>query len=102
VAVQDILLATNHATDLSAIGGIPDDTHLPSGRRARQLLEPPRAPDSGSSRGWMRFIQLADGMTRVDTGSGQIGRPHRSIPEFLSTGSATELRLNPLMANMMS
>jgi hypothetical protein len=29
-------------------------------------------------------------------------RPHRSIPEFLSTGSATEVRLNLFPANMIS
>jgi hypothetical protein len=40
--------------------------------------------------------------SQLVTGSGQIGQPHRSIPEFLSTGNATETRLNRLVANTIS
>jgi hypothetical protein len=36
--------------------------HPPSGRRARRVLELPRAPESGSSRGRRQFLRLADGM----------------------------------------
>jgi DNA-binding transcriptional LysR family regulator len=32
----------------------------------------------------------------------RLAKSHRSIPEFLSTGNATEMRLNLFVANMIS
>jgi hypothetical protein len=82
-------------------------------------LELSRAPDSGSSRGAtiaglefietaLRFLEDVDAATMAKMVrkslpvAVRLVRPHRSIPEFLSTGSATEVRLTLFAVNMIS